>query len=55
MTKLAQVNLKLNADNKVMRAEHDSMQHSIYKVEKRCSRIVEENLSLKEQIQQLRI
>ena len=37
VTKLAQVNLKLNADSKVMRKEHDAMQHVIYKVEKKCS------------------
>lgn len=34
VTKLAHVNLKLNADNKIIRSEHDALKHKVHKLER---------------------
>mmetsp|Transcript_35456 Transcript_35456/g.54255 ORF Transcript_35456/g.54255 Transcript_35456/m.54255 type:complete len:174 (-) Transcript_35456:504-1025(-) len=50
MSKLSQVNLKLNADNKVIREKQDELMHSMYLLEKKNSEVTSENYDLKRKI-----
>lgn len=46
MTKLAQVNLKINADNKILKDQMKGYDHRLYQIEAKNSNLKTENFDL---------